>query len=99
MPAVSATPVLFKAITLEESSMLLVGVSVAVQVTPPSDDETAERLPLAIVRSLLVKPVTASLKVIVTSDVSPMINELSATTIDDVGRTVSVGAVACPKTT
>ena len=48
-----------------------VGVNVAVQVTPPSLLLTAVNVPLAIVRSALVKPVTASQKVMVTSEVSP----------------------------
>ena len=47
--------------------MLAVGVKVAVQVMPPSLLLTAVNVPLAIVRSALVKPVTASLKVMVTS--------------------------------
>jgi hypothetical protein len=50
------------------SVMLAVGVKVAVQVMPPSLLLTAQ-VPLAMVRSALVKPVTASLKVMVTSEV------------------------------
>ena len=69
--------------------MLAVGVSVAVHVIPPSAELTADNVPLAIKRSLLAKPVTASEKVIVTREVSPMIRELSATTIAAVGRTPS----------
>ena len=65
------------------------GVSVAVQVKPPSDDDTAVRVPFPIVRSALVKPVTASLKVIVTGEVSPAVNVLSATTM-----AVAIGRVA-----
>jgi hypothetical protein len=49
--------------------MLAVGVKVAVQVMPPSLLLTALSVPLAMVRSALVKPVTASLKVMVTSEV------------------------------
>ena len=70
------------------SVMLLVGVKVAVQVIPPSLLLTAVSVPLAIVRSALLKPVTASLKVMVTSDVSPMVRLLSATTMVAVGATV-----------
>ena len=66
------------------------GVSVAVHVTPPSDDDTAVRVPLSTVRSALVKPVTASLKVIVTGAVSPAVKLLSATTMPAVGRAVSM---------
>ena len=58
------------------SVVLAVGVKVAVQVMPPFTEATAVSAPLAIVRSVLVKPVTASLKVIVTSDVSPAFSAL-----------------------
>ena len=69
--------------------MLAVGVNVAVQVMPPSLLLTAVKVPLAIVRSALVKPLTASLKVMVTSEVSPIFSALSATTMVAVGRAVS----------
>ena len=65
-------------------------VKVAVHVMPPSLELTALKVPLAMVRSALVKPVTASLKVIVTSDVSPIVRLLSATTMLAVGLTVSM---------
>ena len=70
--------------------MSAVGVNVAVQVTPPSDEDTAVSAPFAIVRSALLKSVTASLKVIVTSDVSPAFSAVSATTMLTVGRSVSI---------
>ena len=70
--------------------MLLVGVSVAVQVMPPSLLLRPLRVPLATVRSAVVKPLTASLKVMVTSEVSPAARLLSATTMVAVGRTVSI---------
>ena len=89
MPAASDTPVFASVITLSVSSMLTVGVSVAVQVTPLSDDVTELSVPFSIVRSPFVKPVTASLNVIVTSEVSPASSDVSATTIVAVGRTVS----------
>ncbi len=76
--------------TLVVSVMLAVGVKVAVQVTPPSALLTAVKVPLAMVRSALVKPVTASLKVKVTSEVSPTTSALSATTTVAVGRTESM---------
>ncbi|MNF87619.1 hypothetical protein D3C84_700890 [compost metagenome] len=69
LPARSAIPVLFSVMRLVASLMLALGVKVAVQVMPPSLLLTALKVPLAIVRSALVKPVTASLKVIVTSEV------------------------------
>src|SRR5438094_2454655 len=66
------------------SSIFAVGVRVAVQVTPPSVEATPVRVPLATDRSLLSKPLTASEKVIVTSEVSPACSALSATTtVDD----------------
>ena len=70
--------------------MLAVGVKVAVQVMPPSPELTALKVPLATLRSALVKPETASLKVIVTREVSPIASAVSVTTIDAVGRAVSI---------
>ena len=72
--------------TLVVSVMLLVGVKVAVQVTPPSLLLTGLRVPFSTVRSPLAKPVTASLKVTVTRLVSPMRKAVSARVMD-----VSVG--------
>ncbi|MNI77391.1 hypothetical protein D3C73_1336820 [compost metagenome] len=51
---------------MEASVTLLVGVKVAVQVMPPSALASVLRVPLATVRSAVVKPDTASLKVMVT---------------------------------
>ena len=76
--------------TLVVSVMLAVGVSVAVQVTPPSPLLTEVSVPFAMLRSALVKPVTASLKVMVTKEVSPMRRAVSATTMPTVGRAVSM---------
>ncbi len=90
LPAASCTPVLASVITLFVSVTLAVGVSVAVQVMPPSEELTALSVPLATVRSALAKPVTASENVIVTSEVSPATSELSATTIVAVGSAVSI---------
>ena len=70
--------------------MLAVGVKVAVQVVPPSDELTELKVPLAMDKSALVKPVTASLKVIVTRDVSPAARAVSETTKLAVGRSVSI---------
>ncbi|MNH39388.1 hypothetical protein D3C79_1005500 [compost metagenome] len=56
---------------------------------PPSLLLTALRVPLATVRSALLNPDTASLKVMVTSDVSPRRNAVSATTMVAVGTMVS----------
>ncbi|MNG30878.1 hypothetical protein D3C84_1165840 [compost metagenome] len=64
-------------------------MSVAVQVMPPSPLLSPLKEPLATVMSARVKPVTASLKVIVTSEVSPMFSAVSATTMVAVGRRVS----------
>ena len=90
LPAVSATPVLSRVMTLVASVILAVGVKVAVQVTPPSLELTELSVPLAMLKSAFVNPVTASLKVTVTSEVSPITSALSATTIDAVGRAVSI---------
>ena len=89
LPAESLTPVLSTVIRFVASVRDAVGVNVAVHVTPPSEELTAVNVPLAMVRSALVKPVTASEKVIVTKEVSPIRRALSATTIVAVGRTPS----------
>ncbi|MOA27260.1 hypothetical protein D3C78_1481240 [compost metagenome] len=90
LPARSLTPVLFRVITLLESFTPTVGVKVAVQVMPPSLLFTEVKVPLAMLRSALVKPVTASEKVMVTSEVSPALRVASARTMVAVGRTVSI---------
>ena len=90
LPARSATPVLAKVMTLVRSFTPTVGVKVAVQVMPPSLLLTAVNVPLAIVRSALVKPLTASEKVMVTSEVSPALRVGSARTMVAVGRSVSM---------
>ena len=89
LPAASVTPVLSRVMRLVASSTFAVGVKVAVQVKPPSVELTFESVPLAIERSALVKPVTGSLKVKVTSEVSPTFSAVSATTMVAVGRAVS----------
>ncbi|MNS10890.1 hypothetical protein D3C72_424140 [compost metagenome] len=81
----AVTPVLSRVMRLVVSVMLLVGVKVAVQVIPPSALETLVSVPLAMVRSALVKPLTARLKVMVTSEVSPILSAVSATTTVAVG--------------
>ncbi|MNC34466.1 hypothetical protein D3C75_829010 [compost metagenome] len=73
-----------------ESFTPTVGVKVAVQVMPPSLLLTEVKVPLAMLRSALVKPVTASEKVMVTSEVSPALRVASARTMVAVGRTVSI---------
>ncbi|MNQ76118.1 hypothetical protein D3C85_909410 [compost metagenome] len=65
-------------------------MNVAVQVIPPSLLLTTLSVPLAIARSLLSKPLTASLKVMVTSEVSPAFRVGSANTIVAVGRWLSM---------
>ncbi|MNZ58205.1 hypothetical protein D3C78_762070 [compost metagenome] len=76
-------------IKLVASVMLALGVKVAVQVMPPSLLLTALKVPLAMIRSALVKPLTASENVMVTSEVSPILSEVSVTTMVAVARTVS----------
>ena len=83
-------PALFKVMRLVASVMLALGVNVPVQVIPPSLLVTDVRVPLAIVRSALVKPVTASLNVMVTREVPPMFSAGLAITTLAVGRTVSM---------
>ncbi len=89
LPAASVTPVLSRVMTLLLSLRLALGVSVPVQVIPPSPLLRPVTVPLATVRSAAVKPVTASLNVMVTSEVSPTLNAVSATTMLAVGRWVS----------
>ena len=89
-PAASLTPVLARVMTLVASVMLAVGVKVAVHVVPPSEELTLLNVPFAILKSALVNPVTASLKVMVTPEVSPTAKAVSATTSDAVGRAVSI---------
>ena len=69
----------------------LLGVSVAVQVMPPSLLASPDKSPLGTVTSSAVKPVTASLNVKVTVAVSPAISVVSEMVIAlaRLGRTVS----------
>ena len=75
--------------TLVVSVMLAVGVKVPVQVMPPSLLLKVLRLPFSTVTSALAKLLTASLKVMVTKLVSPMIRALSARVMIAVGSSVS----------
>ena len=90
LPAKSVTPVLFNTIIFVEAVAFPFGVKVAFQVMAPSAELTALNVPLATVRSALLKPVTASEKVIVTRLVSPILNAVSVTTIVAVGLCVSI---------
>ncbi|MNQ74429.1 hypothetical protein D3C85_891840 [compost metagenome] len=81
---------MFSVMTLLVSFTPAVGVKVAVQVIPPSLLLTEVNVPLAMLRSALVKPLTASEKVMVTSEVSSALSVVSASTIVAVGRTVSM---------
>ncbi len=91
--ATLVTPAMFTLITLVASVMALVGVSVAVQVVPPSLELTELSVPLATVMSALVKPLTASLKVKVTPDVSPTLSAASATTTETVGTGITASSI------
>ncbi len=86
LPARSVTPLLSSVTPLLVLAAFAVGVSVAVQVIPPSLLLTALKVPLATVRSALLNPLTASLNVMVTCEVSPIASRLSATTMVAVGR-------------
>ena len=55
---------------------------------PPSVEVIAPSVPLTTVRSLASKPVTASLKVTVTVDVSPILSALSERVMVAVGALV-----------
>src|SRR3989344_1047646 len=90
LPAKSVMPVLSTVIMFSASSTLSFGVKVAVQVWSSADD-TGDKAPLFIaVISSLAKPVTGSLKVIVTSEVSPILRAVSSKTMLIIsGATVS----------
>ena len=77
--------------TLVEAVVPALGVSVAVQVMPPSLLLRLESVALAASRSPVVKPVTASVTVKVTVAVSPTRKAVSLIVMADaeVGRTVS----------
>ena len=70
LPAASVS-VVATVMMLVASSMLSVGVKVAVHVTPASAEATGVSVPLAKVMSVLSKLVTASEKVMVSVAVSP----------------------------
>ena len=72
------------------ADVLAAGVRVAVQVIPPSDELRPLKAPLPTVKSAPVRPVTASLKVMVTAEVSPAVRVVSLTVIDADGRRVSM---------
>ena len=63
---------------------------------PPSAEITAVKVPFGTIRSALVKPVTASEKVMVTVAVSPAFKAESFSTIVAVGRWVSITKLAEP---
>ena len=77
--------------TLLAAVVLALGVSVAVQVMPPSPDVRFESAALGALRSAVVKPITASVKVKVTVAVSPTRKAVSLMVMLEasVGRSVS----------
>ena len=77
--------------TLLAAVVLALGDSVAVQVMPPSLLLRLENTALGAVRSAVVKPLTASVKVKVTVAVSPMRKAVSLMVMAEarVGRAVS----------
>ena len=83
-------PVLATVMRLVASVTPAFGVNVAVNVRSPSLDDTGLRVPLAIVRSRLLKPLTVSVNVKVTSEVSPTRSAVSSTMTTTFGRTVSM---------
>ena len=88
LPLALVTPVMSRLMMLLASVTPEVGVNVAVHVTPPSLLLTVLSRPFSIVRSALVNPLTASLNVKVTSEVSPTVKRVSATTMLAAGLTV-----------
>ena len=78
--------------TLLESVVVALGVSVADQLMPPSPLLRLESVALVALRSAIVKPVTASVKVKVTVAVSPMRRAVSLIVMAaaKVGRSVSI---------
>ncbi len=65
-------------------------MKIAVQVIPPSHGLILLKVPFAAIRFALVKPVTASEKVIVTVDVSPAFKAVFVTVMFAVGATPSI---------
>ena len=74
-----------------EAVALALGVSVAVQVKPPSLEARLDKTPSGAVRSAVSKAVTASVKTKVTVAVSPIFSAVSEMVMADAsaGRTVS----------
>ena len=68
---------------------MLLGVNTPVHVTPPSPLLIAPSVPFATVRSVASNPLTASVNVTVTVDVSPIFRALSLSVIVAVGAFVS----------
>ena len=91
LPAKSAMPVLSSVMTLAAAVVLGAGVSVAVQVMPPSPELKLDKLAFGANKSPAVKPTTASVKVKVTVAVSPLFNAVSLIVmlLAKAGRTVS----------
>ena len=93
LPLVSEMPPIFNEITLLTSDTLGLGVSVAVHVIPPSDEETEPMTAFDTVKSSAVKPVMDSLNSSDTVAVSPEVNTRSLMEICEpkakVGRIVS----------
>src|SRR5437867_2089901 len=87
--AASVTLAAASVITLVVSSMLGGGLHTAAYVEWSSDVCTSDLTPFATVKSVVVSPLTASLKVMVTGESSPMFSAVSPTTMVAVGATVS----------
>ena len=85
-------PVKSSVITLLAAVVVALGVSVAVQVMPPSPVVRLDSAALGAVKSAVVKPVTASEKTQVTVAVSLMRRAVSSRVMlaASVGRTVSI---------
>ena len=91
LPAASVTAVLSSVMPCSVASVFANGVNVALHClpSPPSLDTRFDRLPPVAWKAPSVRPLTASLKVIVTWLVSPALIKSSATTMAAVGALVS----------
>ncbi|MNP46661.1 hypothetical protein D3C76_1406740 [compost metagenome] len=89
LPAISLIPARSMLIALLAILTLAVGVSIAVQVLPPSLLLRSDKVPLAMLMSDKSKPRTASLKVMVTCEVWPTPRFGLATTTVALGSSLS----------
>ena len=95
LPARSVTCVRSREIALAGDSIPVFGVKVAVQVAPPSDELKVLSVALLSVSQALLKLLTRSEKVIITTVVSPAASEESLRAMVAVGAVRSTSKVRC----